>query len=75
MTDKGVLETDQIDAFIEQLYSCKPLAEDDVKKLCETAKAILSKESNVANVKAPVTICGDIHGQFYDLKELFNIGG
>ena len=38
-------------------------------------KEIYIKEDNVQNVSAPVTICGDIHGQFFDLIELFKIGG
>lgn len=33
------------------------------------------KESNVQPVRCPVTVCGDVHGQFYDLIELFRIGG
>ncbi len=33
------------------------------------------RESNVVHVRAPVTVVGDIHGQFYDLIEIFKIGG
>jgi len=54
---------------------CKYLPEPDLKKLCEMIKELLLEESNVQPVAAPVTICGDIHGQFYDLRELFRVGG
>jgi len=36
-----------------------------VESLCEKAKEILVKEDNVQIVKLPVTICGDVHGQFF----------
>ncbi|KAH7515828.1 hypothetical protein FEM48_Zijuj10G0067700 [Ziziphus jujuba var. spinosa] len=64
-----------LDRQIEHLMECKPLPEGEVKTLCEQARAILVEEWNVQPVKCPVTVCGDIHGQFYDLIELFRIGG
>ena len=36
-----------LDAFISQLYVCKPLNENEVKWLCDKAKEILQEESNV----------------------------
>lgn len=53
---------DHLESCIESLMKCNPLPEVYVKELCAFAKEILNKESNVASVRAPVTICGDIHG-------------
>lgn len=69
------MTTAELDGWIEQLKRCEYLNEAEVKVLCDRARELLVDESNVQPVDAPVTIAGDIHGQFYDLLELLNTGG
>ena len=64
-----------LDEQIEQLRKCQYITEIEVKLLCEKAKELFIEESNVVIIDAPITICGDIHGQFDDLTELFVKGG
>jgi serine/threonine-protein phosphatase 2A catalytic subunit len=65
----------QVDGWVAQLMDCKHLSEHDVAELCNKAREILMKEQNVQPVSSPVSVCGDVHGQFHDLMELFRIGG
>jgi hypothetical protein len=46
-----------------------------MKALCARVADLLLEESNVHLVQAPVTVCGDIHGQFWDVLEIFRQGG
>ena len=69
------LERFDLDKQIEKVSDEVPLTEPEIKVLVEKAKEVLAKEDNVQPVSAPVTICGDVHGQFHDLLELFTIGG
>jgi serine/threonine-protein phosphatase 6 catalytic subunit len=64
-----------LDKAIEDLKEGHVLAEGTLRQVCEMVKGILLEESNVQPVCSPVTVCGDIHGQFYDLLELFHTGG
>ena len=38
-------------------------------------KEILETEPNVTPVSCPVTVVGDVHGQYHDVMELFKIAG
>ena len=52
-----------------------PLTESEIKWLCNTAKEIFISQPVLLELEAPIKICGDIHGQFYDLLRLFEFGG
>ncbi|RKU43348.1 sporulation-induced protein [Coniochaeta pulveracea] len=64
-----------LDDWLEEAKQCHYLPESVMKQLCEIVKEVLMEESNIQPVVTPVTICGDIHGQFYDLLELFRVAG
>lgn len=64
-----------VDKWIEGLYQGRRLEEGDVIALCSKAKEVMLQEPSVKHIQCPVAVCGDIHGQFQDLLELFRIGG
>jgi diadenosine tetraphosphatase ApaH/serine/threonine PP2A family protein phosphatase len=51
------------------------LDERAVVVIFEKLAELLYSEPNVLALPAPITICGDIHGQLFDLLELFRIAG
>lgn len=44
----------------------------EIAELCESAERIFAREPSVLQIKAPVKIFGDLHGQFGDLMRLFD---
>jgi hypothetical protein len=64
-----------LDECIERLYRKELLADSVIEAVCAKTKELLMKESNVVHIQAPVTVVGDIHGQFFDMIEIFRIGG
>lgn len=65
-----------IDEYLQKLKrNNEILTEKEMRLVCNRAIEIMSNESNLQPIAAPVNVCGDIHGQFFDLLELFRKGG
>ena len=64
-----------IDKVLDKASKCELLDELVIKVLCDRVIDLMEQESNVKPVQAPVTVVGDIHGQFYDVIEIFRIRG
>lgn len=63
-------------AFLKQhLYREGRLTEEQVIWILQKGTEILKKEPTLLEMDAPIIVCGDVHGQYYDLKKLFEVGG
>ena len=68
-----------VDSIIEKLLSVrgnKPgkqvdLKEEEIKFLIDKSLAIIKEQKMLVELEAPLHVCGDIHGQYYDLLRIF----
>ena len=74
---KKIPQNDLFDIFTlyELLKEAKLPTESEVKYIMQKAIDIFSNEKNVIYLSSSITVVGDIHGQYNDLKELFSTGG
>ena len=68
-----------VDTLIEKLLSVrgnKPgkqvdLKEEEIKFLIDKSLPIIKEQKMLVELEAPLHVCGDIHGQYYDLLRIF----
>jgi len=59
----------------DHLYKEGRIAKEDLIQLVQSVNKILRNEGNLLYLEDPLTIIGDIHGQFYDAVKILDISG
>jgi serine/threonine-protein phosphatase 2B catalytic subunit len=57
------------------MLSLGRISREAVKELLNRAQELFRKEKNVVDVKGPVNVIGDIHGQYYDMLHVLKRAG
>lgn len=73
------MEQKELNDFIRKLLNFSPnqridITQNELTLLCNTIQPIFSSQPMLLELEAPINICGDIHGQYYDLLRLFKLG-
>eukprot|EP00906_Rhabdomonas_costata_P038994 RCo055197 len=76
----GEVDVDMIIGKLLEVRGSRPgkqvqLGEPEIKGLILKSREIFMSQSTLLELEAPIKICGDIHGQYYDLLRLFEYGG
>ena len=66
---------DPIDHLVSKFWNGELPTPVEMKYVIELTTKVLSDEPNILELEGPITVCGDIHGQFEDMLEIFNICG
>ena len=69
------MSTYDIASYIPILLRGDIITTPQLLHLCQSLKSLLIEECSVVTVQSPVNVCGDLHGQFWDLLSLFETGG
>ncbi|KAF0301280.1 Serine/threonine-protein phosphatase PP1-gamma catalytic subunit B [Amphibalanus amphitrite] len=80
MADADKLNIDSIIARLLEVRGARPgknvqLTETEIRGLCLKSRELFLLQPVLLELEAPLKICGDIHGQYYDLLRLFEYGG
>ena len=65
------LSDQELDEIIEIIKNADLIPENKFTALLLKLMEVLYSESNVLHLQSPITICGDIHGQLFDVFQLF----
>ena len=77
MGDSGANIIDKIILKLVKNNPKKPvsLTEKEIQLLSKKCKKIFGQQDALLNLSSPIKVCGDIHGQFYDVLRLFGFNG